>query len=200
MGVTASQILGGTPVVYTAAVGEALTELDNLAPPAVTITPGGSWVALGGTVDDYELAYESEFGEVKVNEHLGPVKHFIESEGLIFKLKMAETDFTHLVHGMPMTAVVTTVAAAGDQTAQDQLGIGDGTQRQRALLILGTSPEGGSRVLHIPKAEITGGMALTFSKAEASAFDLEWTALCDPTLGAGNRMASFYDITAVATS
>ena len=200
MGVTASQILGGTPTVYTAPVGEALTELDALAPPAVTITPGGNWVALGGTVDDYELTYETSGNPVMCNEHLGMVNYFIEEESLVFKLKIIETDFTHLVHGLPLTAAVTAQTAAADRTAQDQLGVGDGTQRQRALLILGTSPEAGSRVLHIPKAEITGGLAVSFSKAEASAFDLEWTAWVNPSGTAGRRMAAFYDITAVASS
>ena len=92
-----------------------------------------------------------------------------------------------------------TVAAGADQTAQDQLGIGDGSLTEISLLVLGSNPEGGSRVIHVPICIARPMLSLAHNKAH-DAYDVEWVIQNDPSQTAGERMIKIYDITAVATS
>lgn len=197
---TKANLLAGTWTIYQASTGEALPEINNLAPPTVTVTPGGTWSAHGFTVDKHELEYEQEHEEVIVNEHLGPVKCVLVKEGAILKVKFSENDLTAYSRAATATTL-TTVSAAADQTAQDILKVGDGTLSEKALLCLGTSPEGGSRLIHIPFAVATGGFLLGAGKKHAdSEFDVEYTVLTNPSGTVGQRMFLVYDITAAAAS
>ena len=200
MAVAVANVLTGTPTIYTAPVGEAIPELNDLNPPAVTITPAGNWSLLGYTIEDWALEYEPDLEIIEANEDTAPIKRILVAETLKFKIKVIETDFRHLAESIPYGGTVTVVSAGADQTEQDQIAVGSGTLTEVALLILATSPEAGSRVIHIPKAVATGGMALTWKKNAASDFDIEWEAVSDSALTAGERMARFYDITAVASS
>lgn len=197
---TKANLLAGTGTLYQAATGEALPQINDLTPPAVTITVAGNWSAQGFTVDKHELEYEPEYEEIVVNEHQGPVKIVLVKEGAIFKAKFSENDLTAYSRAVS-AATLSTVSAGADQVAQDILSIGDGTSAEKALLYVSTSPEGGSRIIHIPFCVATGGFLLSHSKRHADTeFDVEWTILCNPSGTAGQRMFRVYDITAAASS
>lgn len=199
MSVTKANLQAGTGVLYTAATGEALPEIDDLEPPSITVTPGGNWEAIGGTIEDHEFEIEVEFEDVFVNEHLGPVKTVCVKEGGIFRIQIAESDLAHLNYALSSRTTYSQTAAGANQTAQDLLKFGDkASTSEVALLYLGSTPEGGSRVIHIPYAVATGGPTVTFAKGHKG-FGAEWTILCDPDGTAGARMFTIYDITAAAT-
>ena len=196
---TVSNLLAGTVVIYRGPSGEALPELDDLTPPAVTVSPGGNWVAEGFTMEDYELEYTPTFEPVKVNENNGPIKMVLVDEEASFRFTLSENDMTAWNHSIN-ASTLTAQAAGIDVTAQDQLGVGDGSLTEYAYLLLGTSPEAGSRVIHIPKAVETGPVTFTFSKSHKPVSGIELTILNDTTQTAGERLFKVYDITAVASS
>ena len=197
---TKANLMAGTGLLYQAPTGEALPEINDLAPPAVTVTPAGNWSVMGFTVDAHELIYEPEHEEIFVNEHQGPVKIVLVKEGAMFKAKFAENDLTAYVRAMS-AGTLSTTAAGANQTAQDILKVGDGTLTEKALLYVGTSPESGSRLIHIPFAVATGGAILRHAKQHGDMnFDVEWTIECNPSCTAGQRMFLVYDITAAASS
>jgi len=195
---TKSNLIVGIGTLYYDATGEALPELDDLTPPAVTITPGGSWAATGFTIDDHEFEFGVETEPVFVNEHAGPIKFALIRESFLVRFKFSEKDLTAASLGVTSSAL-STVSAGADQTAQDILKFGDGSLTEKALLYVGTSPEGGSRVIHIPYVVATGNVNFAFGRGHKP-FDVAYQALCDPTGTAGERVAVIYDITAVASS
>ena len=122
------------------------------------------------------------------------------SEEILFKVKFAEMDFLAFSDAIFSTTVLATQAADADVTAQDQLPIGDSAAvNEIALLWVGTNPESGSRLFHMPFCVATGGLLLGFDKKQ-TVYDVEWTVLTNPAGTAGERMAKLYDITAVASS
>ena len=198
---TLANLLDGTGVLYTGPTGESLPELDNLAPPLITVTPGGNWVAVGfSEQENHELDIEAEWENRYVSEHLGPVKAVCVREGGMFKIKFAEQDMTALNTGLSSRTTLATQAAAADVTAQDHLKFGDkATTTQKALLYLDTNPESGSRIIHIPYAVATENVAF-IKNLKGEGYDVGWTILCDPTATAGERMLFIYDLTAAASS
>ena len=197
---TIANILGGLYTVYHDAYGEALPELDDLEPPAVTIaTPGGSWANVGFTDGDQDIQYEGEWEEDKVNEHNGPVALYLIGESAKVMVALKEDDMTAWDLGIA-AATLTAVSAGANQTAQDVLTIGDGSAAYKSLLLLGTSPEAGSRVIHVPKCQVTGSFEIKATKGQRAGKGLEFTVVTDTTLAAGARLMSIYDITAVASS
>ena len=200
MTVTAANILAGFPGIYLAPTGEALTEIDDLTPPAVTITPAGNWVILGGTWEEYELTLEPAFLFDRINETNGPINAHLDQEEGSLKLKIAERDFTHLNIMSSSYSTLATVASGADQVAQDTLTTGSkAVTTQTAILILATSPEAGSRVIHVPFSLVTSPLVMPFSKKNEP-MEVVWTFLSNPAGTAGARMTSWTDITGVAAS
>lgn len=196
---TKANLLAGIGTTYIAPTGEALPEINNLAPPTVTVTPAGNWVATGFTSGNFELDYNPTFEDKRVNEVTGPVNTILVDEDATFMISIAEHDLTAWNIAMAASAL-STVAAAADQTAQDILKMGGGTATQKALLCLGTSPESGSRVIHIPLAVATSQIKLARRKGYHPEIGIVFKVLTDPTLTAGQRMIVVYDITAAASS
>ncbi len=197
---TKANLLDGPGLLYIAPTGEALPELDDLTPPAITVTPAGNWTAEGFFLEGHELDIEVEWEQRFVDQHLGPIRQVAVREGGLFKVKFVEEDLTAYNVGLSSRTTLSTVAAGADQTAQDQLGFGDkASTTERSLLFVSTNPEAGSRLIHIPIAVATENLALV-SKLAGEGFDIGFSILADPTKSAGERMLKFYDITAVASS
>ncbi len=197
-----TNLVVGQGTLYTAATGEALPELDDMAPPLITVTPGGNWVAIGATADNEpsQFEYTPTWEPVRTNQDTGPIKLVLTAEEALFKVKFAEHDFLAWSTALKGVTTLETVSAGADQTAQDIIPIGSpATVNEIALLWTGTNPESGTRVIHIPFAVATAGTVFGFDKVQ-TVYDVEWTALTDPTATAGERMAKMYDVTAVASS
>lgn len=195
---TVSNLQVGTGTLYVGPAREPLPEVNNLAPPAVTITPAGNWVATGFTAEEHKLELTESVEEIEVNEHKGAVKFYTSKEGGKFGLTMAESDFLALSRALG-GAALTTVAAGADQTAQDRLKFGDGTYTEKALLYVFTSPEGGSRLIYMPLAAPSGGLKIVQGK-KFKGVEMEWMLGCNTSATAGERVAALYDITATASS
>lgn len=195
---TVSNIIAGPLSVYTATVGTSLPEIDDITPPTVTVTPGASWTQIGYTVDDFDLEPSSDFDAVEINESRLPVDHVAIKEALTFSYKEQEKDAAAFNRALA-TSTLTNTAAAADQTAQSIVSFGDGAVTKKALLILGTNPAGGSRLIHVYKAVVTKPPKFTFGK-KTSGHTIGWEAEADMSQSAGSRAFKMYDITAAASS
>lgn len=191
-----TNILGAQATVYKAAYGEALPELNDL--DTGLISPAGNWTQVGFTMDDCLWEHSPSQEWVKINESAGEVKGFNVGEAQRVAYTLAEADMTAVAHAITGASVSTTAAAA-DQTAQDIVTTGDLTLTEYALLIIGTSPEGYSRLVYVPKCVQSGTVTL-IQKRGHSGIPVEWKVLADMTRSAGDRMVKLYDLTAVPTS
>ena len=197
---TKANLISGPGVLYIGPVGEALPEIDNLTPPAITITVAGNWVDMGFSMDNHKLLTEQEFEEGYVLEHLGPVVAPPTKERAVFMVKFAERDLGAFNDGTFTRTTLSTIAAGADQTAQDLLGFGDKVATtQKSLMYVAESPEGGSRVLHMYIAQAIENQEILHN-LQLEGFDAAFLLLADPTQSAGETIYKWYDITAVATA
>ena len=196
----ATNLVEGQGTLYLGPVAEPLPELDDIDPGGFVIaTPAGNWSPIGFTIEEHAFEYEVEMVEDRVNERNVAIDMGIISEAGLFKVKFKERDLTALNLAIA-ASTLSTVTAAADQTGQDLLKLGDGALVKKALLYVHTSPEGGSRVLHLPNCIATGGLALQMDKGKTAPFDVEFKVLSDETESAGARLGTIYDLTAAATT
>lgn len=196
---TIANLLSGTPTLWIGPFGEALPEIDDLTPPSITISnPAGNWVQLGFTVEDFTLNYEPTFDDIPVNEHLGDIEPVLTREAGTFTFQISENDLTAWEQAIN-ASTLTTQSAAADVTAQDILGVGDGSVTKKALLLVGTSPEGGSRVISLWKTVQGEAVDIGFSKGHTS-YEIGNKLYVDVTQAAGERLFKVFDITAAASS
>lgn len=195
MAITVANIIAGPLSVYSGDEGETLPELDDLA--ALAVTPGADWTLEGAHMNDkdFECVYEPEFEGVRVMEHLADVAAPLVGEAGWLEYALAEKDLTAYKQAMAAGTLATT-AAGESQTAQDKLGVGDGTATIVSLLLLGTNPEGGSRVIHVFRAIQTGPVKFLHGRKHRG-HDVRWKFLDDPSQTAGERLFKIYDITGV---
>ena len=135
---------------------------------------------------------------ISINEVLAAPVPILTEEALEFSYTLAEDDLTNW-KGSINAGTFGTVAAGADQTAQDTFIVGSGTVSIRALLLLGTNPEGGSRVAHIFRAVQSGPSEWARSR-EHQGRPVTWMGLADTTKAAGQNLYKIYDITAAASS
>ena len=167
-------IICGNVVVYVAPTSEALPELDDITPPGVTVTPAGNWEREGTTQEDQDLGYTPKYEKVYANETDGPVAIQRVQEDASFSYNLLEKDMAAYAAAIDGAAVSETAAAA-DQTAQDAVGVGDTTSAYKSLLLLGTNPEGGSRIVHIHRAKRTGAVSFKTGKKTVNRRCKSWT-------------------------
>jgi hypothetical protein len=194
-----SNVISGLPrAIYVGPVDESLPELDDLAPGTLTITPAGNWTALGYTMNDWTFEVDDALSLPYVNELPLPVTALPGDGSARVAFEFAEKDMTAYNYAIN-TSSLTTQSAAGDTTGQDQLTWGGGAVNTRALLVIGTNPEGGDRVLHIPRAIANGPVTDTWNK-EATGLSVEFQVLADSSQSEGAYGFTIYDITTAATS
>jgi hypothetical protein len=194
-----NSILSGTGILYTAAVGEAEPEIDDLTPPAINITVGGLWAATGFTVDDHEIEFLGDYEEVLVNEVTGACKYLITKEGVIFRGKFSEQNMTTLALQLGTAAMVETAAAA-DQVNKQVVGYGGGPVVELALMYVDLSQAGGSRVFSMWRAVANNGAKYMKSLKGHRPADFEFSCLSDDSKTAGEQLVRISDILAPASS
>lgn len=192
---TLTNLLAGTGTIYTAPTGEALPELDDV--DSGLISPGGNWTATGFTQDGFTVEYTPTFEKVVVDQHKAAVDSILTAEAASAAFTLAETDAAALAAAFGVA--YTTTAAAANQTGQSELGVGDTTKVKKALLILGTSPAGYSRMIYCPKASPEAKVTIKLEKKHNGVAQ-QYELLTDPTQTAGKRLIQILDITAVPTS
>ena len=199
---TEGNLIRGPLDIYVGPLGEALPELDDLAPPAKTITVAGNWVQIGFTVkdNDFELTYTPSFEDIWVNEATAPVDAALDKEEGGLGYMAAEHDFTawsQIMH----SSTLSTQAAGADQTGQDIIGVGHPTTEKvmKSLLLVGLNPEAGSRVIHVYKARSVDPAVFAHGRKHTGV-PVVWRFYEDTTKTAGEKLFKPYDIVAVATS
>lgn len=186
--------------LYTATALESLPEVDDLTPPAYTVTPGGDWVVVGFTDEaNHEFECVVEWEQTKVMENLSTVRITCISEGAIFRCKFLETDVIQMHNAISSRGTLTETTAAENQTAQEVLKFGDKTTTtEKSLLYKAESPEGGTRLIYFPYAVATGGLMVPMGKSPKP-YDVEFTGRCNTSGTAGERLLKVIDILAPAT-
>jgi len=197
---TEINLMAGPVSIWSAPYGEALPEKDNLAPGTITVTPGGNWVRDGFTIEEFHHIYTPTWSGVQPNEAAAQVKMWLESEESTVEYMQAEDDLTAMDRTV-QNGTLTTVAAGADQTGQDILNVGNGVAVATpvALLILGTNPEGGSRILHCYKAVVTGPSDWARARTHVGR-SVSYTLLEDTTQSTSSKLYQYLDITTSATS
>lgn len=196
-----TNLIAGPFSLWTAAVGTAAVESDDIAPPGITVpTPSAPWVQIGITSRDapHSLHHEKEIQKVLGWEHTGTLRRYVITEDCWFEFALAELDYRHLAYAGG-TWTFTTTASGADQTAQDNIGIGGGTLNERAFMAIGSSPEGGSRVIHMPKVVSTEPTDLV-GQAEHVGIVMRFEANADITQASTEELAILIDITGEAAS
>ena len=194
-----ANLIAGAIKVWEAPTGESLPDFDNIAPPGiVTPAPSGNWVETGSTMEEFNLVYTPTYTKIAINEVAAAPAQVLVEEELEFSYTLAEDDLTNW-KGSINAATFGTTAAGADQTAQDELIVGSGTPSVRALLLLGTNAEGGSRIVHIFRAQQTGPSDWARSR-EHQGRAVTWSGLADVSKAAGQNLFKCYDITAAAAS
>jgi len=199
MSTDVSNLIAGTPTLYIAPVGEALPNIDTIVAPAITApAPAGNWSAVGFTMEDWTMPYSPTMQAIEVNEHAAAVKHVLVREQLRLGVMLAENDLASWTQAIN-AATLATVSPGAAQTGQDTFAVGDGVVTPVSLLIYGTNPAGGTRVIHIYKAVQQNEVTFTFSR-EHRGHQVEFEAQADPAKAAGARLFQVYDITTAAST
>ena len=197
--ITQANLIAGAIEVWEAPTTESLPDFDDIAPSGITTpAPTGNWVQTGSTVDTFNCVYTPTYTKVMINEVCAAPVQILVEEDLEFSYTLAEDDLTNWKGGINAGTFGTTAAGA-DQTAQDTLVVGSATPSVRALLLIGTNAEGGSRLVHIFRAQQTGPSDWARAREHQSR-PVTWTGLADVSKAAGQNLFKCYDITAAASS
>ena len=194
-----SVIFAGAATVYVAPVNEALPEIDDLTPPAVTVTPAGNWVEVEFIADTVGLSASEEIQHVRVLASDLPVKAFKTEEEIEVTFASQDRSLAALGQFHGAFTALSAVAAGADQSAQDQMGIGDGSIKEFAMLIILTNQDAGDRIIHLYKVMSNSSLKQNYGK-EHESWDVGFTVMADLTKAAGQRAGVIYDITATPTS
>lgn len=191
-------VLAGPIDVFIGPDGESLPETDDLEPPSITVTPGGNWAQIGFTIENFNLILTPTHNRIVVNERNAPVKHVLTAEDCEFSVVLAEDDMQAWSEAYN-AGTLTTQAAAADVTAQDLFAVGSGTVTVKSLLLLGTNPEGGSRLVHcfhVVQTSPSDWARGREHQGHTVTFDFQ----SDTAKTAGEDIYKARDITAVASS
>jgi len=199
MSAARTALFAGPAVVYLAPTGEALPEINDLTPPAISgVTPGGNWTKVDHVMDAVELVYSREFQDVNTFEALGTQKVHATSEAAAIRFKVGDRTFDNLDDYAP-GITLETVAAGADQVAQTIAHFGGAGVTEMALLAIVSNEVSGDRIIHVPICVSVGEVSEIMSR-EHNGMDIELKVLADPTRDAGEEMFDIYSITAVASS
>ncbi len=197
MGEELKNLTGGFGKLYTAPTDEALPEIDDLSPPAITVDPAGNWSPVGFTLEAHELRYSPEFEDENVNEREMPVNVVKMSEDPRFFVRFKERDMAHLNLAIA-ASVLESIDAAANQTGQLNLTIGGGQAAIKSLLYVFDNEEGGSGLIHIPRAVAVGDVTFPFAKIP-DPYDVEFRALSSEIEGDEEIAVFIYNILEPAT-
>jgi hypothetical protein len=200
MSTATEKLLVGSPLIYLAPTGTTEPELDDLPPPDITIaTPSAPWVEVGESEEDFVLEYTPTFEFKKTNQYTSNRVAALTDEDVTVTFTLSGADMAAYQRAMNASSNDATPAGA-DQVAKDVLTVGGRALAEKAILVIGTSPEGGSRILTCWRAIQTGSATITNQKGVWVGTEVEFTLLGDDTQSAGEELFKYVDITAQASS
>jgi hypothetical protein len=167
-----AQIVGPAKI-YLAAYGT--------AEPAVDATPGSSWVELGPTAGDQDIAHDGDLEEFRDNDHQGPVKVTRPDEDVLVHFTVVGLTLEHYARIINDVSQVTSVTSGA--AAAKRLSLKRGfTPTEYALLIKGDadSPYGiFPGQTYIPRCVQASSPNPTRGKAQRAELECEFKALED---------------------
>ncbi len=188
--------------VYFAPVGEA-------DPDETTIdfdeAWGGNWENLGYTTAPLTTKYSSDLFELEVEQITNPVKGQRTKETMEFETTLAELTAAHLKLALGSTSTISTTAAGASQKGYEEFGFGG--EVNLPLYKFGfegfTLDANNNKLplrIFVHSASFVLGGNLEFSKKAAAGIPIQIRAWPDLTQAAGELLAKFQRVTAVATS
>ena len=175
------EVIAAPYTVYVAPVGTAFPHLGD--------DVGGSWTKVGTSGD---LDYQDEgvtvehLQTIKLFRGLGspaPLKAFLDEEGLLLRIMLA--DMTLEAYGLALNNQTPATTAAGNKVGFKTVGLSRGSVlAERSLLVRSLRGSGygvdWKSQYEVVRAVQSGQPRVVHRRADATALDLEWTALQDP--------------------
>ena len=188
--------------VYYAPVGEANPDETSIDFDEAW---GGNWTNLGFTTAPLTMAYDSELFELEVEQITNPIKGQRTKETMEFETTLGELTAANLKLTLGSTSTIATTAAGAGQKGYQEFGFGG--EVNLPLYKFGfegfTLDSNNNKLplrIFVHTASFTMGGNLEFSKKAAAGIPIKIRAWPDTAQAAGQLLAIFQKVTAVATS
>lgn len=122
------------------------------------------------TMDGVTLTVRSEFANIKVEENVGTIIRRLTDQDVQVSLNMAEGALANFVAAVPGSFI--NLAGTGVE-------IGGGDLQEFELTLVGVSPSGGARTIHLTKVNPIGEVGVPYKKGEASIVPVTFACLVD---------------------
>lgn len=189
---TATNVLYGIGVLFTAQVGTALPSDQNLGVGSSWVS--GGWSYVGATDQGVSLTFAPTTTDIRVEEQQTPIAALVDQVSLQITTSMSEETLTNvnLAYGNSGTIAVT--APGASQPGKSTLTLSS-TFASLACAVIGKNQLGFARVLSVPIVMSAGSVKTDYRRAANARI---WPL----TLNAISAMSaiSLIDLTAIATS
>lgn len=131
-------------------------------------------VPVGYTVDGVTMTIRTELADIKVEELVGTINRTMTDQEVEVTMNLAEGTLANLAAAIPGSTLQSSVLTLGGGTLQDV-----------EIIITGTKPGGGDRVITLNNCNPTGEVGIPFKKGEISVIPVTFKALVadDGTFG-----------------
>lgn len=175
-----ANVVVGPAQLFVAPYGTTLPALTG----AVTDFASPTWTEPGFTDAGIEWDYTPTFGDVKVDELLGPVKKVLTAHKLIINTKMAETTLKNLSFAIGAATLVSAT----------QLTIGSPISVPEFVLgFVGPAPSGKIREGLIYRAVSIAPLKATYHRKDKLMYEVQFEALSDTTQAQASDLATYED-------
>lgn len=188
--------------IYYAPYGEAIPDETSIDYDEAW---GGNWTNLGFTTAPLTMQWDEELFELELEQLTNPVKGMKTKEGLMFETTLAELTAANLKLALGSTSTISTTAAGAGQKGYSQFAFGGEVNLPvYAFGFEGFTLDANNNKLpkriFVYRASFSLGGNLEFTKRAAAGIPLRIRAWADTTQTAGQQLAIFQSVTAVATS
>jgi hypothetical protein len=189
---SASNVLYGIGVLFTAPVGTALPSDQNLGVGSSWIS--GGWSYVGATEQGVSLNYNPSTTDIKVEEQQTPVAAIVDAVTLQITSSLSEETLANINLSYGNSGTVAVTAPGASQPGKSVLTLSTNFA-SLAAAIIGKNQLGFARVLSVPIIMSAGAVKTDYRRAaNARLYPLTLNAICPLT------QISFTDLTAIATS
>jgi len=166
---------------------------------------GGTWTNLGYTTAPLSMQWDEELFELELEQLTNPVKGMKTKESLMFETTLAELTAANLKLALGSTSTISTTAAGAGQKGYSQFAFGGEVNLPvYAFGFEGFTLDANNNKLpkriFVYRASFSLGGNLEFTKRAAAGIPLRIRAWADTSQTAGQQLAIFQSVTAVATS
>ena len=186
------EIVNGPVTLYTG--------MDGTPPPEISVPPPNPpWSVLGHSGarsysdDGVTITPERSYENVMVLGSTAPQKSFLSEQGFMFTVNLVDMTVETLARAMNGAAITEVAAGVGsggyrafDLMIEDNASL-------IAVVIRGRSPYGdGMFAQHwVPRCQVVGVGEYSYTKAEGTMLEVEFSAMEHPTFGFGRYIGQF---------